>query len=287
MKSSFFLYIVLSLTTFFVSGQEDNIDNRWNQLEERIDYEQSRKPKGPNNGYYIEPPYFNEGGTLGEVETIEDVSYDDIQYSREQQFPAGTGNNGVRERIRKGEGVTVEDIDRPDIAPPDINTPNWDAPDYDPGSFDTSFWKTFLIIFTIVLLAILIYFIFVKNKDSDTVVKKELNDFEDWDPTEVEIDELTQKLSEALSKNDYRGCVRIYYTLILKELIDKQWIKWEKKKTNLHYLIEVGGRKERGELEKSVRIFELVWYGDYNIEKKEYSEVEPQMNRFYQHLKNG
>lgn len=287
MRTSVLLHIVLFLTSFFGSTQEENIDNRWNQIQERINYEQSRRPLGPD-GNYIDPPYFEDGGYYDDDTYIpEDVSYDDIQYSREKRFPTGTGNSGVRQRIRKGDGVALEDIDRPDVSTPDIKPPKWDAPDYDPGSFNTGFWQTFLIIFAIVLLALLIYFIFVRNKDTDTVVKKALNDHEDWDPTEVEIDELTKKLNEAISNNDYRGCVRIYYTMILKELIEKQWIKWEKKKTNLHYLIEIGARKERGELEKSIRIFELVWYGDYKIEKREYDQIEPQMNRFYQHLKNG
>jgi uncharacterized membrane protein len=288
MKISRVVHIVLLLLiSFWSSAQDDNMDSRWNQIQDRIDYEQSRRPKGPD-GYYIDPPYFEKGSFYKEdAINPDDVSYEDIQYSREKRFPSGTGNNGVRQRIRKGEGVTFEDIDRPNVSTPDIKSPKWDAPDYDPGSFNTGFWKTFLIIFAIVLLAVLIYFIFVKNKDTDTVVKKELNDHEDWDPTEVEMDELTKKLSEAIEKNDYRGCVRIYYTMILKELINKQWIRWEKKKTNLHYLLELGGRKERGELEKSIRIFELVWYGNYNIQKNEYDQLAPQMNAFYQQLKNG
>ena len=288
MRISALLHIIAVCISFFAVGQEDNIDTRWKQLEERINYEQSRRPQGPED-YYIDPPYFEDGSYLTDEELTDEISNDDIQYSREQQFPTGNGNSGVRQRIRQGEGVTIDDIDRPDVTTPDIDIdpPRWDAPDYDPDSFNTGFWKTFLIIFAIVLLALLVYFIFVKNKDTDTVVKKELNDHEDWDPTEVEIDELTKKLDAAIANNDYRGCIRIYYTMILKELIEKQWIKWEKKKTNLHYLIEIGGRKERTDLEKSIRIFELVWYGDYKIEKSEYDEVEPQMNRFYQQLKNG
>jgi hypothetical protein len=277
----------LFMVSFWSASQEERIDKRWNQIQDRINYEQSRRPQGPED-YYIDPPYFEEGSYISEDDSEpEDVSAEDIQYSRDQRFPTGSGNSGVRQRIRKGEGVSLEDIDRPDVSAPDIDAPQWDAPDYDPSSFNTGFWKTFLLIFAIVLLALLIYFIFVKNKDTDTVVKKELNDHEDWDPTEVELNELTKKLSEAIERNDYRGCVRIYYTMILKELIDKQWIQWEKKKTNLHYLLELGGRKERGELEKSIRIFELVWYGDYNIQKNEYEQVAPQMSNFYQQLKNG
>jgi len=277
----------LFMVSFWSASQEERIDKRWNQIQDRINYEQSRRPQGPED-YYIDPPYFEEGSYISEDDSEpEDVSAEDIQYSRDQRFPTGSGNSGVRQRIRKGEGVTLEDIDRPDVSAPDIDAPQWDAPDYDPSSFNTSFWKTFLLIFAIVLLALLIYFIFVKNKDTDTVVKKELNDHEDWDPTEVELNELTKKLSEAIERNDYRGCVRIYYTMILKELIEKQWIQWEKKKTNLHYLLELGGRKERGELEKSIRIFELVWYGDYTIQKNEYEQVAPQMSNFYQQLKNG
>ena len=288
MRISSVLYIViLPLASFWSSSQEERIDKRWNQIQDRINYEQSRRPQGPED-YYIDPPYFEDGSYISEDDSEpEDVSAEDIQYSRDQRFPTGTGNSGVRQRIREGEGVSLEDIDRPDVSAPDVEAPQWDAPDYDPSSFNSGFWKIFLLIFAIVLLALLIYFIFVKNKDTDTVVKKELNDHDDWDPTEVELDELTKKLSEAIDKNDYRGCVRIYYTMILKELIEKQWIQWEKKKTNLHYLLELGGRKERAELEKSIRVFELVWYGDYNIQKNEYEQIAPQMKNFYRQLKNG
>ena len=288
MRISSVLYIVIvPLASFWSSSQEERIDKRWNQIQDRINYEQSPRPQGPED-YYIDPPYFEDGSYISEDDSEpEDVSAEDIQYSRDQRFPTGSGNSGVRQRIRKGEGVTLEDIDRPDVSAPDVEAPQWDAPDYDPSSFNSGFWKTFLLIFAIVLLALLIYFIFVKNKDTDTVVKKELNDHGDWDPTEVELDELTKKLSEAIDKNDYRGCVRIYYTMILKELIEKQWIQWEKKKTNFHYLLELGGRKERAELEKSIRVFELVWYGDYNIQKNEYEQIAPQMKNFYRQLKNG
>jgi len=283
------LFMVFSTS---LNAQVEAIDQRWKQLQERINYEQSRRPKGPE-GNYIDPPYFEQGSYSPEnVEYYEDISSEDIEASRAQRFPTGTGNSGVRERIRKGEGIHLEDIDRPDVTPPEIDAPDWDGPDwdgpdYDPSTFNTDFWKTFLIIFAILLLSFLIYLVLVRNKDTDGVGKKSLHDSEDWDPTEVELDELTQKLNEALARNDYRSCIRIYYTLILKELIEKQWIQWEKKKTNLHYLLEMEGRKERAELEKSIRIFELVWYGDYAIAQEEYQEVAPHMNLFYQELKNG
>ena len=71
---------------------------------------------------------------------------------------------------------------------------------------------------------------------------------------------------------------------ILKELIAKDFIKWKPDKTNFDYLMEV--RKSNGydSFEECVRIYDLVWYGDYEISLNEYNRLKPALENYYQSL---
>jgi len=92
-------------------------------------------------------------------------------------------------------------------------------------------------------------------------------------------------LEEALSRDDFREGVRIYFTFILKELISKGWIQWKKDKTNHHYLLEVNGKPNSDIFRECVRIYDLVWYGEYEIDRKAYEMLQPTLLNYYHSLK--
>ena len=78
-----------------------------------------------------------------------------------------------------------------------------------------------------------------------------------------------------MKNNDYRLAVRIYFVYVIKELSEKKWISWEKKKTNSSYLIEMRKRKEFNTFNDTVSIFEIVWYGKRKITQADYNSIEP------------
>jgi len=125
-----------------------------------------------------------------------------------------------------------------------------------------------------VLLAFLIYQLFMKTSFDDKGAKLTA-DFEELAPTQIPKSELEILLEKALANNDFREAIRIYFIFIIKDLSEKEWIRWEKKKTNFSYLIEMRSRSQYGPFNEAVSIYELVWYGNYSVNKEDFKLLEP------------
>lgn len=140
----------------------------------------------------------------------------------------------------------------------------------------------FLAVF-IVALIVLIYFLFInapkKGKQVGTPII-----LEDVNPTEIPLTELQKMLQEALAKKDYRGAVRIYFIFIVRDLAEKKWIHWEKEKTNFHYLREMAGKPEYDDFNRSVSYFEIIWYGQREIDESKFQQIKPNFTKFLDRL---
>lgn len=142
------------------------------------------------------------------------------------------------------------------------------------GSGALTFMQILLIIIGIAILAVVIYFLFMRYQD-DKDGAAVITNFDDVAPSEIPKTELERRLEEALNRGDFREAVRIYFIFIIKDLSDKNWIKWEKKKTNISYLMEMRSRPQFELFNRSVSVFEVVWYGNYTIDQQSFKEVEP------------
>lgn len=151
------------------------------------------------------------------------------------------------------------------------------------GSGSSSgFWRVLLIIIAAVAGVLLIYFLLKNKKPQDTKVVVDVED--EWNPEVVTKTELELKLEAAMEREDFRECVRIYFTFILKELIKKGWIRWKKEKTNHHYVMEMGGRDGSLGFMECVRIYDLVWYGEYQIDRDIFEMLQPTLLNYYKSL---
>ncbi|PCJ86572.1 MAG: hypothetical protein COA57_06055 [Flavobacteriales bacterium] len=139
-----------------------------------------------------------------------------------------------------------------------------------------------LYVAVVVALAFLIYWLFVHSPMQQ---QAKINLEEELAPGEVKKSQLERMLDAALSEKQYRIAVRVYFLMVIKELSDKNWIMWEKKKTNFSYLLEM---KERGQYQpflEIVDIFERVWYGKREVDKTNYKLLEPKFRQFLQTVK--
>ena len=125
-----------------------------------------------------------------------------------------------------------------------------------------------------VLLAFLIYQLFMKAS-FDNKGSKVVDRFEELTPTQIPKSELELLLEKAIANDDFRGAIRLYFIIIIKGLSEKEWIRWEKKKTNFSYLIEMRGKPQYDSFNDAVSIYELVWYGNYSVKKEDFSSLEP------------
>lgn len=280
------LWSILMFSKVLFAQEVDPVDKRWEQMNQRIEYVPSNNPDGPVNRY-SSPPNMNEGGSPLESRNYNPSkpSDEDIVYSREKRYNSGS-EKGVERRIKGAEKDELDDLSKPDTDAPDIDAPDWDGPNLDGTS--SSFWKFLFIAIGVILLAFIIYHLFFKNanKNKDIGVTPANYEDEDLDPSTIQRTQLEIDLDEAIEKEDYRLAVRILYTMNLKALVEKNWIVWEKKKTNYNYLLEMNTRKEREDFDKSIRVFEWVWYGKNIPEKPAFDNVLNFYQRFLKQLNN-
>ena len=104
-------------------------------------------------------------------------------------------------------------------------------------------------------------------------------DFDDVPPSEIPKTELERRLEDALAKEDFREAIRIYFIFIIKDLSDKEWINWERKKTNMSYLMEMRSKPQFDLFNETVSIYDIVWYGNYAVTKSNYNDVEPKFKQ--------
>jgi hypothetical protein len=78
---------------------------------------------------------------------------------------------------------------------------------------------------------------------------------------------------EALEKEDYRAAVRFQYLKLLKEFADNKIIAWEPDKTNREYQAEISRHGLGPSFEKVTRVYEYVWYGDFELKRDTYEKT--------------
>lgn len=285
------VYIVLLLFPFVSLGQDQHakkLQKTWKEIQESHGFRKSKNYKGPATNEYVTPSSINESQpiTQGQGSTTT-TPYRGMPYSSQQirqgrRMPVnpggGPGGNGT---LQSDPGIDPADpVDFPEIDPPDINPPDIDL---DTPNASTDFWKYLLFTLLLILIAVIIFFALRNRTPRNSSIPFEPLE-EDLNPATIPKTELELRLEEAMAREDYRECVRIYFLFAMKELITRRWIFWKKEKTNIHYIIEMQGRPTVREFEKIVGIYELVWYGDYHIDKKAYLGMQPELERYYKQL---
>ncbi len=91
---------------------------------------------------------------------------------------------------------------------------------------------------------------------------------------------------KAVQDQDYRLAVRYYYLLLLKLLNKKGIIHYEFQKTNSEYLSEIKEIDFKESLQRSMRIYDFLWYGNFSINKIEYERAESSFKKLQNNLKS-
>jgi len=141
-------------------------------------------------------------------------------------------------------------------------------------------------------IAIIVFILFkLISSTSFKINKKIKSGMEAHTIKEIEDDlenaDLDLHLQKAMEAGELKLVLRIYYLMIIKELSLKNWIKWQKNKTNGEYLYEMINRPEYGTFNKLTLQFEKIWYGE-QAENKATLEGNIQLFKsFFDGLKNN
>jgi hypothetical protein len=100
--------------------------------------------------------------------------------------------------------------------------------------------------------------------------------------------DLEDPIRQAVGSKNYTLAVRLHYLAILKELSQKNHIRWKREKTNGEYLQELAGSHLLPPVHQATLIFERVWYGETTIGPAEYAPLAGQLvQALAQVRKNG
>jgi hypothetical protein len=267
------IYIALLFWTGLSFGQGDEIydhgldQNKWQDIRDGIRYEGQEEGPGREWTYESNEEYQRE---LGEYERGEG---------------SGNGGNGYGGGGGEGSGDRYDGAEsrpRENYSPPPRSSSNYSAP-----NFGNLSWLGYLLLIVFGLgLVYLIYYLFVNTERKGSRIKIGVDEFniEDVNPIEIPLTELQRLLQEAIDRKDFRGAVRIYFIFIVRDLAEKKHIKWEKEKTNFHYLREMSGKNEFHDFNVSVSYFEIIWYGKRELDADKFEQVKPNFTRFLDKL---
>lgn len=152
---------------------------------------------------------------------------------------------------------------------------------------NSGFWQAFLIVFSVVLIGVLLYFLLRNVSGFNKSISTPVDLTTSLDPSTVEEDEYQTQLKNALANQDYRLALRINYLIVLRLLIEKNKVEWEKEKTNAHYLLTLKGTPFHDLFFQVVNAFDRVWYGHYAIDAISYEKFASVCNQLLNQLKNN
>lgn len=272
--------LILVFSFSGLSQEQKSVEKKWKETVKRYEYQKSKNYNGPKDYYGTSPTGMKGVDNDRDQQPKGHTSPSQIDYVRNKGKQKGNGGDMPNDpKTKMPDPIKLPEFDPPDIDPPDV-----DLPDVDPPSISPEVWKFLLILIIAALVVFLIYWLIKSRKPSNKKVAGTFVDME-WNPEIISKTELELRLDEALAKANYREGVRIYFTFILKEMIRLNWIRWRKEKTNFDYLAEVGAKPKAHLFRECVRIYELVWYGEYELDRSDFSEIEPVLKNYYDHLK--
>ena len=89
-----------------------------------------------------------------------------------------------------------------------------------------------------------------------------------------------QLIETAVINKQYRIALRLHYLQTLKLLSDHHYIDWKINKTNYQYVIEMHSKPSKDKFEELTNIFDWVWYGEFFIQEKEYTQFSHLFNTY-------
>lgn len=93
----------------------------------------------------------------------------------------------------------------------------------------------------------------------------------------VDLDAL---VSQAAAEGRYRHAVRLLYLRSLRDLADRNLIDYRRERTNAEYVRDLADVRVRFPFERITLLFEHIWYGDLQIDRKEYPVVAAAFDQF-------
>lgn len=95
---------------------------------------------------------------------------------------------------------------------------------------------------------------------------------------------LNSLIKKAEREGNYALAIRYLHYQNLQNLDKKGWIEWDPKKTNQQFINQIKDEKTRTTFNQNTKIFNQVWFGEFLLDEKKYTEFKSVFNQFNQNL---
>lgn len=94
----------------------------------------------------------------------------------------------------------------------------------------------------------------------------------------IKSENLEELIKEAINNKNYRLSVRYYYLYLLQQMTEQNIIVWQQQKTNEDYIKEIKTKALQDDFISSTRLYDFVWYGNFDISEDQFSRAEKLFN---------
>ncbi len=144
------------------------------------------------------------------------------------------------------------------------------------------FAKIFVYVIIIGVLAFLLFFLLKKgfNFFNEKVPEQKLFSIIENLEDNIHNADFDDLLDQAVNRGEYKLAVRIFYLRTIKQLSDKEFIKWKREKTNGHYAREMSNKAGGKDFALLTTIYEQVWFGNYQIKPDKFAIISGRFKNF-------
>ena len=223
------------------------------------------------------------GKAGAQIEVGEDTTpiYDAIYFDSLAQFnhdgiQVRTVPDSVLQKIKQDDAFWYADL-----------APEKNKNKQDNGSALIPSWAGKLIwtIIVISMIAVLVWFVASSNirlfRKPPAAIPRLEEEILGEDIFEVDFERETSK---AISQQNYRLAVRLFYLRTLRDLSHLSLIEYKHERTNSEYLAQLAGTNYYREFFQLTRDFEYVWYGQFELTSDEFHQVQNDFSRFREGL---
>jgi hypothetical protein len=218
----------------------------------------------------------------------------DIRYDSATKGPSSFSKNEERVAVTRGVPDSVVESYKNDkdfeyandpaywARPKQKSSANWDGIF---NFFASDLFKAFIYLILAAIIIYIIYRVIVVNQLfvlSRSRTRRMDDATEDHDS--INESTLDSKLNHAISQNDYRSAVRFLYLKTLYGLNGRNLINMHADATNEEYLQQLKEHKLFGDFKFLTRIYEYVWYGEFNITHEQFSVAHNGFKKFQDKL---
>jgi hypothetical protein len=139
-----------------------------------------------------------------------------------------------------------------------------------------NWWSLFWIVLLIALVVLVV--LKLTNSGVSSMFTGKRKQEEEIDATLEDVDihsiDYEQQIRAAISNNDYRLAVRLWFLRTLKSFSDRELVFWKIDKTNSDYYYELSGTEYQKDFGEVSKVYDYIWYGEFPVDEHSYKNAE-------------